>query len=226
MNRYAAGSNSSLPQSAHQQAPSQLKSVLLALVVLLTAVYYLPWLSGPGAGLSFNAIDLAEWVSLHPAARAETPALVTPLLLRILLVFIGAAAILCLPRMFFQLVIIGLAMLALVPPVEFSAITSADPNYRQQFVLALSAAGSLGGLAFFSRLRTALSAAVVGAMGFLGFLAAFLGLFRAYDIVSLSGYEVVVGPGGLLTAGLFLLLFVLAIVSVALKKNGGVPLVA
>ena len=196
------------------------------LAVLLTAVYYLPWLSGSGAGLSFNAIDLAEWVSLHPVARAETPALVTPMLLRILLILIGVIAILSLRRMLFQLVTTGLVMLALVPPVGFSAITSADPNYRQQFVLALSAAGSLGSLTFFSRFYTAPPATAAASIGLLGFLAAVLGLLRAYDIVSLSGYDLVVGPGGLLTAGLFLLLAVLVIVPVTLKKNGGVPLIA
>lgn len=221
-----AGSSNSLAQGAHRQVLSQFRPVLLVLVVLLVVAYCLPWLSGLGAGLSFNALDLAEWISLHPAARAETPALVTPMLLRLVLVFIGAVAILSLHQGLMQLLITGLVVLALVPPTGFSAIIGVDPNYRQQFVLALFAAFSLGSLTFFSRFYTAPPAAVTAGTGFLGFVAAGLGLFRAYDIVSLSGYDVVSGPGGLLTVGLFLVLVVLMVVVGALKKNGGVPLTA
>ena len=44
--------------------PGRWRFLLLALIA-----YSLPWVVGPGAALTLNAYDLAEWTSLHPAVR-------------------------------------------------------------------------------------------------------------------------------------------------------------
>ncbi|MBI5927863.1 MAG: hypothetical protein HY862_01030 [Chloroflexi bacterium] len=47
------------------------------------------WQTHKVAAFSSNAFDLAEWVSLHPTVRAESPALFTPMLLRLPLILLA-----------------------------------------------------------------------------------------------------------------------------------------
>ncbi|MCC7448347.1 MAG: hypothetical protein IT324_13080 [Anaerolineae bacterium] len=117
-------------------------------VVALVA-YYLPWVYHPAAGLTFNAYDLAEWVSLHPAVRGASVPLVAPFLLRVVLG--GLALLFCLralrsARTWVRLAYAGLAVLlaiTLLPPFDFFRGAWDDPNYRQQFTLSI---GTLVGL--------------------------------------------------------------------------------
>ncbi|MCU0513679.1 MAG: hypothetical protein MUE40_14060 [Anaerolineae bacterium] len=53
------------------------------LVPAALLAYLLPWVVNPGAALTPGAYDLAEWVSLTPMARGQSPVLLTPLLLRL-----------------------------------------------------------------------------------------------------------------------------------------------
>ena len=87
--------------------------------------YYLPWVYHRAAGLTFNAYDLAEWVSLSPEARGGSLPFLIPFLLRFALVGI---ALLCgiraaisshtLSRGLYMLLALVLA-LNLLPPVDF-----------------------------------------------------------------------------------------------------------
>ncbi|MDK3161536.1 hypothetical protein QPK87_34025 [Kamptonema cortianum] len=67
-------------------------ALLRQLIIFLLALiaFSLPWSSaGVGAALSFNALDLAEWASLHPASQAQIPVLLSTALIRIALAFMG-----------------------------------------------------------------------------------------------------------------------------------------
>lgn len=182
--------------------------------MLLAAAYCLPWLVGPGAGLSLNAVDLAEWVSLHPATRVETPPLTTPLLLRLPLILIGAVMIVCIRQMHLRLLIVVSVPLALMPPVAFFASAGNDPNYLQQFMLALAAVVLLTSLALISRLCAVCFAIIAASIGAVGLSVTAMGVLQAYHIVNSLGYEVAIGAGGLLTAGLFLAFTVLFVLSI------------
>jgi hypothetical protein len=117
---------------------SQLLTVIMLLVLGCTA-YSLPWLMNPGSGLSLGAYDLAEWTSLHPAVRSGNPALLTTLLLRLPLACLGLIISIGFLRrkLIFAVVVIVLTGSALLPPLEFFTQYRDDPNYQQQFFLAL-----------------------------------------------------------------------------------------
>jgi hypothetical protein len=180
-----------------------------ALLLGLLIAYSLPWLNGPGAGLTFNAYDLAEWISLYPAARAESPPLLTPLLLRLPLALISLIAVAGLQRIWLQAVVIAGVALALLPPLDFFTAGSADPNYRQQFLLALVAI--LGSVGVALLLRRVSRRVIYAAVGVVGVGAVLTGLLRARGTVALSGVETALGPGGLLMAALFVLLAAYAV---------------
>jgi len=119
--------------------------------------YYLPWVYHRAAGLTFNAYDLAEWVSLSPEARGGGLPLLIPFLLRFALVGI---ALMCgiraaisnhsVSRGLYMLLALVLT-LNLLPPVDFFKGASDDPNYRQQFILAIGTLISLGVMVFVRR---------------------------------------------------------------------------
>jgi uncharacterized membrane protein len=129
--------------------------------------YSLPWVSAPSASLTLGAYDLAEWASLHPAARTASPVLLPPLLLRLGLVWLLLiAAYSTLPRSIKALVIL-IGSVALLPPLEFFVSDLADVNYRQQLALAIFTliVGLIGVVGFFRRwtglIQIALAAVLV-----------------------------------------------------------------
>lgn len=125
------------------------------LIGLALISYSLPWVVTPGISTSPGAYDLAEWASLHPAARSATPALLTSFLLRLplaLLALIVAIADERTATSWIRVLVAAALALALLPPLEFFTQYQDDPNYRQQFALALLAlTGS--GAALTGRLR-------------------------------------------------------------------------
>jgi hypothetical protein len=110
--------------------------------------FYLPWITNPAAALTFNAYDLAEWTSLRPDVRGGAIPLLAPLLLRAVL---GLIALLFglralnhagWQRWLYAALALALAI-TLLPPLDFFRGAFDDPNYRQQFGLAV---GTLIGL--------------------------------------------------------------------------------
>lgn len=102
--------------------------------VACAVVYVLPW-AGLGQGaVQFNGHDFAEWLSLLPAERQASPALLAVFSVRMYLVFA-----LCLVASFLQgRVCVGLAILlsvSLLPPLEFLQNLQ-DSNYQQQALVA------------------------------------------------------------------------------------------
>lgn len=181
-------------------------TLILFAGALMLIGYSLPWLQGPGVSLSPNAYDLAEWSSLHPAARAESPALLTALLLRLPLACIALMLAFSAPpdtqgRLMFGLGALLLAA-ALLPPLEFVRAPD-DPNYRQQFMLAVVALiGSLVGLSGVLR-RWGRVIAVLALVT--GAAASAVGLARGYALFTELQIEVTIGTGGVLLTLLFVL---------------------
>lgn len=186
---------------------------VFALTAAALILYFVPWVDAGSASLTFGAYDLAEWTSLHPAVRFVEPALVMTLLLRLVpaLLVIGLAAWASLCRGSGLWWLAGLTVLiaagGLLPPFEFIANTG-DPNYRQQFVVALTAL--IGGLASWSgllgrhhrwiTLGTAIGALACAAVG----LTQALALFDGFRI------DTAVGTGG---PGLMLCALALAVIA-------------
>ena len=195
-------------------------------VVALTAaaliLYFVPWVDGGSASLTFGAYDLAEWTSLHPAVRFVEPGLVMTLLLRLVpaLLVIGLSAWASLHRgsglWWLAGLVVLIAAAGLLPPFEFIANTG-DPNYRQQFIVALVAL--IGGLVAWSGLlrrhsRWITLGAAVGAL-----ICAAVGLSQAltlFDGFRLDAAAGVGGPGVILCA---LALTVLALRSLVSNRR-------
>lgn len=106
--------------------------------LLLTLIAYsLPWVVGPGAALTLNAYDLAEWTSLHPAVRtAPLPFLVTFGLRLLPLLIYVAFAMDSSSRQWERGLLAAIIATALLPPLNFFAGGFGDPNHRQQLALA------------------------------------------------------------------------------------------
>ena len=181
-------------------------------IVLALLAYSLPWVANPGASLSPGAYDLAEWTSLHPAVRSGTLALMTPLLLRLQLVLLAVIVAVHAPRPRLSLrwlihaLFVVLMAIASLPPLEFFLGAGHDPNFQQQFALALVTliSGGLGLGGVFRRTQPWLTMVLALA----GVLSSGIGLIRAVEFM--QGYRLPAHPGiggiGLITlyAGLFL----------------------
>lgn len=136
------------------------------LILLALVAYALPWLVAPSSSLSPGAYDLAEWLSLHPAARYGQPPLVPSLLLRLplaclaLMIAVAPMGLVWWIRGFVVLVLGA----ALLPPIEFFTLYWNDPNYQQQFGLALFAliGGGIGPSRYLSRWQLPLAAGLAG----------------------------------------------------------------
>lgn len=120
---------------------SQRVLFFFTVLILALAGYYLPWYTHKTAGFTMNAFDLAEWSSLHPSVRSESPELVTTLLLRLPHLMIVAALALAAnglrdPRL--RWIVRGAALalaLRMAPPTDFFRTASDDPNYQQMALL-------------------------------------------------------------------------------------------
>lgn len=180
----------------------------LAVLIALFA-YFTPWLVNSGASLSADAYDLAEWASLHPAARVSTPLLLTSFLLRlppvcmVIFVALNIRPSYTSHRRLAVLFVMGTAV-GLLPPLEFFSQASADLNYRQQFALAsIAFLGGLIGLTWRSGNANRWLAAGVGITGA---VASAAGLIQSYNLAQEFSLATQVGIGGLLLIALFLAL--------------------
>jgi hypothetical protein len=119
--------------------------LIWAFVVLTLLAYSLPWIITPSLSLTLNAYDLAEWTGLNPAVRGGTVPLLPTLALRLIpaLIALWFGQVTTLPR-WIRLIMTLMCAVALLPPLEFFTGSSDDPNFRQQFGLAISTALSVG----------------------------------------------------------------------------------
>ena len=119
----------------------RLTAALLAAALLGAS---LPWINGGSASLQPGLLDFAEWLSLLPAIRINTPLMLPALFLRLSFLALGLLIALNTPRVtavwlkgVHLIALLGIA-LALLPPVAFFTGTFDDTNYQQQFAVWLA----------------------------------------------------------------------------------------
>lgn len=192
---------------------------LMAGLVLVSCL--LPWVTLPGAGLSLNPTDLAEWTSLAPAVRAQTPALLTTFLLRTPLVIAALLVALAADqRRAWAALLIALLAVAQLPPFEFLA-DSGNSNYQQQALMAAWTFG-LGWLFLFAlpRRRVPETMAVTALAGL---LCAITGVAGALGEMRAFGLSPQVGVGAILYSGTLAVAFLAGIASGIKKRRTETP---
>lgn len=175
------------------------QNILTLLIALVAVAYCIPWVINPNIGLSLGGYDLAEWTSIHPTVRGSTPALLTTLLLRLPLVCLAIATTLVTfpQRPVLRLTLALLVAASLLPPIEFFTQSSGDPNYQQQFVLALLAGGISSLLVAPGANR--LQKPLIIAVALIAIVSSFLGITQAYRLMEGFALPVQIGMGGILS---------------------------
>jgi hypothetical protein len=168
--------------------------------------YIIPWLVNHGVGITPNAYDLAEWVSLHPASHISTPPLFTSLLQRLppvclafVLAFFDVRGRLKRRATLACVIVIAVALL---PPLEFFTSTRGDANYQQQLILSLVAL--LGGVLGVSGVIRKADAVLVAVSSLAGALACTVGLAQGYELMLQFDLSAQIGLGGLALTVIFL----------------------
>ncbi len=156
--------------------------------------------SGLNTSLSPGAFDLAEWVSLMPAAQLETPALTTAFLLRLPLACLGLVAAFTIPRRLIAAPLALAVAVALLPPLEF-LYDAGNLNYRQQVVLSMLT--FVGGLVAASSIFRRYHHWFAIVISLAGMMATIIGLTRAYDLMQSFDLVATLGLGGVLSGGIF-----------------------
>lgn len=115
--------------------------LVLGAALLAVIAYHMAWQEHKVAAFSNNAFDLAEWMSLHPAVRAEDPPLQTSWFLRLPLILVGVIVALAASqlqnergRWLWRLIAIGV-VLRLNPPVEFYQSVSRNIAGRERTIV-------------------------------------------------------------------------------------------
>lgn len=178
----------------------------------------LPWTLNPGAGLSLNPTDLAEWTSLNPAVRAQSPPLLTTFLLRTPLLVIAVLFGLAGNRgtRWLAALLIFLLAAAQLPPFEF-VHDLANVNYQQQTLLA-----ALTLLLGIAALLTVSGQHVLGAglvISIAGLVAAFFGAYSAVAEMRAFGLDTITGPGMVFYSIALFGAIVLSIIGTRIKKR-------
>lgn len=201
--------------SALKSTPSRrlLESELTTAISIIVPLigYALPWVIGAGAALTMGGYDLAEWTTLIPASSAQTPPLMTALLLRQPLAVLGVtcAALAARAPSFASRLLWGSGWVALaaalLPPFELLD-DPGNPNYRQQLGLALLTL-MLGAPLFLPQIRRRVPLAWVGFIAcVLSGGAALWGMANAYQRIDAYGLGISFAGGGCVCiAGLLVL---------------------
>jgi len=177
--------------------------VRIYLVIAVMLVFYaFPWVVNPAASLSPNAYDLAEWTSLHPVVRAETPMLLTSLLLRLPLACLALLIAFRARRSWFSVIVVLLIGAALMPPLEIIKAMG-DPNYDQQAALAVITliGGAIGLSGILPRARRWVAAGI----GLVGAVASVIGLLQGYSLMRDFQLPTQIGLGGVALALTFVM---------------------
>ena len=115
----------------------------LILILLAWLGTYFPWVAAGVTAFSVNLYDLAEWSSLNPAIRGGTFPLLATFCLRAAVGLIAIRLALQAATNSHRVVRQAIRLLALLigigllPPFDFIRGAFDDPNYRQQFLIAV-----------------------------------------------------------------------------------------
>lgn len=200
----SAGVSTNLLDKTFMISKLRAQQLLASGLLLLGCIAYsLPWLMNPGNGLTFGAYDLAEWTSLHPAVRGGNPALLTALLLRVPLACLGLIVSIGFlrGRLGFAIGVIVLTGIALLPPLEFFTQFRDDPNYQQQFFLALITVAV--GIASMMLRSIRLTKMVVILLAVVGAASSLAGLLHGYAFLEQFKLPTQFGLGGMTLTSIF-----------------------
>lgn len=165
--------------------------------------YVMPWLWVSNHAVAFNAYDFAEWVSLFPSERG-TAFLTGSLLLRF-------HVVLCLMLLMLGttwqwrsvFLIIGMALL--LPPAEILQ-TPNDPNFQQQFILAILAVIlPIASALYLNRNRASYPIGVIG-ISVIGLGLALGGVFNGVSLAQSYNLFTTIGAGFLIVITGYMLL--------------------
>jgi hypothetical protein len=175
--------------------------------------YFLPWVWHSAAALTANAYDLAEWANLHPAVRNGSTPMLAPFLLRFDL---AGIALLCALRSAratnrgVRWLYGGLSLIlaiTLLPPIDFFRSAGDDPNYRQQFYIAVATFIALAVIIFLWRksILPRYQAILEALLALATLIAAIMGEGLAFGVVRSLQIDVTPG-GGVIVFVVFMLL--------------------
>jgi hypothetical protein len=170
---------------------------IYVLIALMLALYLFPWLVNPGASLTPNAYDLAEWASLHPAVREAN--LLTSFLLRLPLACLALTVAFTGQRSPLRALVMVALSLAVLRPEFFTAL--GDPNYQQQ--AGLAAFALIGGIVGLSGVLKRWHAWIAAGVGIVGAAACVVGVANGYGLMRGFSLPTQVGMGGLGLALMF-----------------------
>jgi len=172
------------------------------LALLGLAAYFLPALANKPAALTAGAYDLAEWASLTPGGRTDLPFYLPTLFLRLQPVVLAYFVAVNTPRRVRTsawvagLVCVLAVSTALLPPLTFLSADRNDPNYLQQFGIALLAV--IGGLGLLSGKLYHLRDWFSGGFAVIGAVSSITGILQVQGIMQQYGLAPGIGAGGVL----------------------------
>jgi hypothetical protein len=168
---------------------------LWGFIILAICCYNLPWVINPGASLTLNGYDLAEWSSLYPGIRVSSIPLLATFVLRSPLLWISVIiAIAPRPLVWLRIILILAIAGVLLPPPEFFTSSLDDPNYRQMLALSIAAfiTGILGVVHRGQRGRIAIQIVATALI----LMTSLSGLVTGISLMREFNLPAHIGPGG------------------------------
>lgn len=209
--------NSFFKQLRALDRDSRLAPFFFTLILVALVAYVLPWLQNPGQALTLGGYDLAEWLSLHPGVRFQSPPLLASALIRLHLALFAALIALWIPRRLWPVILscVVLLVIAQLPPPEFVS-QSSDMNYQQQLGLSIATLILCGVLVFFNwrTLATLIIAAV-------GMVISIWGLVQAREFMQVFALPAWVGVGAPLLAVIYLAMIGLIAYQLRVRNDAG-----
>ena len=196
----------------------------MVVLVLCLGAYHLPWTTHNVAAFTNNAFDLAEFMSLHPSVRAESPALYTSLLLRLPVLLIAGMIMLTAAQLnsekaqWIWRALTFLVILRLNPPTIYYPFGGGSPNDQQlgnMMFGGLVFVGLLLVLTLVWRNRYALAGLNI-VLAVMTIVVSVVGYDRSMNVIDALQLDVGIGGGYVL----LIALIVLVIVDVVWETNG------
>ncbi len=197
MTKFVDTSMNLLSKGPQQHQTNTYRVPVLLFVALLG--YIMPWVTPPPTSLSLGAYDLAEWASLNPSVQQTTPFLWAALALRIPLAALSLLIVIYLThrnQRFLGFAALILAVIALLPPLEFFTTYRNDANYLQQFILAMC---TLVIGIILLRLQSGSSIKLIFIFSTLGCFSSGIGLYQSQLLMNQFKLPVYIGWGGIIT---------------------------
>ncbi len=198
--------------------------ILLCSLFALIA-YHMPWHVHDAAAFSNNAFDLAEGTSLHPTVRLESPALLTPLLLRLPLIALAGIIALTgnrLPDERWRWIWRGVAFLVVLrlnPPIGFYPFGGGSDNDQQLGILMFGGLFLVGIVILSSRWQQPLYHPLILIIAVATVAISITGYSRATDVMESLALQLSTGAGIVLFIAFWIVIIGLTLADWALIRR-------